>query len=77
VEFSWGSFGGRFFEVFLLDVMYEDIVPLCLVILLQQSLRNGFDLSPFAGLHGKEFLRVDFRFLLVEWVLGDRASNQR
>jgi hypothetical protein len=44
-------------------------VPLCLVILLQQSLRNGFDLGVFGGFHGKVFLRVDFQFLLVEWVL--------
>jgi hypothetical protein len=47
-----------------------DLVPLCLVILLQQSLRNGFDLGVFGGFHGKVFLRVDFRFLLIEWVLG-------
>jgi hypothetical protein len=45
-------------------------VPLCLVILFQQSLRNGFDLAVFGGSHGKVFLRVDFRFLLIEWVLG-------
>jgi hypothetical protein len=45
-------------------------VPLCLVILLQQSLRNGFDLGVFNGFHGKVCLRVDFRFLLIEWVLG-------
>jgi hypothetical protein len=38
-------------------------VPLCLVTLLQQTLRNGFD---FGGFHGKVFLRVDFRFLLIE-----------
>jgi hypothetical protein len=43
-------------------------VPLCLVILLQQSLRNGFDLGAFGGFHGKVFLRVDFLFLLIEWV---------
>jgi hypothetical protein len=41
-----------------------------LVILLQQSLRNGFDLGVFGGFHGKVLLRVDFRFLLIEWVLG-------
>jgi hypothetical protein len=29
------KFRGRFFEGFLLDVTYEDLVPLCLVILLQ------------------------------------------
>jgi hypothetical protein len=45
-------------------------VPLCLVILIQQTLRNGFDLNGFGGFHGKMFLRVDFRFLLIEWVLG-------
>jgi hypothetical protein len=65
-----GKFLGCFFEGFLLDVMYEDLVPLCLVILLQQSLRNGFDLGVFGGFHGKVFLRVDFRFLLIECVLG-------
>jgi hypothetical protein len=63
-----GKFWGRFFEGFLLDVTYEDLVPLCLVILLQQSLRNGFDLGAFGGFHGKVFLRVDFIFLLIEWV---------
>jgi hypothetical protein len=66
--FSW-NFRGRFFEGFLLDVSYEDLVPLCLVILIQQTLRNGFDLGAFGGFHGKGFLRVDFRFLLIEWVL--------
>jgi hypothetical protein len=54
----------------LLDVRYEDLVPFCLVILLQQTLRNGFDLDVLGGFHGKVFLRVDFRFLLIEWVLG-------
>jgi hypothetical protein len=44
-------------------------VPLFLVILLQQSLRNGFDLGVYGGFHGKVFLRVDFRFFLIEWVL--------
>jgi hypothetical protein len=50
--------------------MYEDLVPLCLVILIQQTLRNGFDLGVFDGFREKVFLRVDFRFLLIEWVLG-------
>jgi hypothetical protein len=50
--------------------MYEDLVPLCLVILIQQTLRNGFDLSVFGGFHGKMILRVDFRFLFIELVLG-------
>jgi hypothetical protein len=53
-------FRGRFFEGFLLDVTYEDLVPLCLLILIQQTLRNGFDLGVFGGFHGKVFLRVDF-----------------
>jgi hypothetical protein len=53
----------------LLDVTYEDLVPLCLVILLQQTLRNGFNLVVFGDVLGKVFLRVDFRFLLIEWVL--------
>jgi hypothetical protein len=35
-------------------------VPLVLVILLQISLRYGFDLSVFGGFHGKVVLRVDF-----------------
>jgi hypothetical protein len=35
-------------------------VPLCLVILLQECLRNGFNLGVFGGFHGKVFLRVDF-----------------
>jgi hypothetical protein len=41
-----------------------------LVTLIQQTLRNGFDLGDFGGFHGKVFLRVDFRFLLIKWVLG-------
>jgi hypothetical protein len=45
-------------------------VPLWLVILIQQTLQNGFDLGVFGGFHGKVFLRVDFRFLLIEWVMG-------
>jgi hypothetical protein len=45
-------------------------VPLCLVIFIQQTLRNGFDLGVFSGFHGKVFLRVNFQFLLIEWVLG-------
>jgi hypothetical protein len=45
-------------------------VPLFLAILIQQTLQNGFDLSDFDGFHGKVFLKVDFRFLLIEWVLG-------
>jgi hypothetical protein len=53
-----------------LDVTYEDLVPLCLVILIQQTLRNGFDLGDLGGFHGKVFLRVDFRILLFDWVLG-------
>jgi hypothetical protein len=71
--FSWdfrGKFWGPFFEGFLLDVTYEDLVPLCLVILIQQTLLNVFNLYVFGGLHGKVFLRVDFRFLLIEWSLG-------
>jgi hypothetical protein len=35
-------------------------VPLFLVILLQQSLPNGFDLGVFGGFHEKVFLIVDF-----------------
>jgi hypothetical protein len=65
-----GKFWGRFFEGFLLDVTYEDLVPLCLVTSTQQTLRNGFDLGAFGGFHAKVFLRVDFRFLLFEWILG-------
>jgi hypothetical protein len=45
---------------FLLDVTYEDLVPLFLVILIQQTLRNGFDLGVFGGFHGKVSLVVDF-----------------
>jgi hypothetical protein len=45
-------------------------VPLCLVILIEQTLRNGFDSGAFSGFHGKVLLRVDFQFLLIEWVLG-------
>jgi hypothetical protein len=52
------------------DVTYEDLVPLCLVILLQQTLRNGFDLVVFGRVHGKVFLRVNFQFILIGYVLG-------
>jgi hypothetical protein len=45
-------------------------VLLCLVTLIQQTLWNGFDLGVFGGFHGKVSLKVDFRFLLNEWVLG-------
>jgi hypothetical protein len=65
-----GKVLGRFFEGFLLDVTYEDLVPLFLVILIQQTLRNGFGLGVFGGFHGKVFLRVNFRFLLIGWVFG-------
>jgi hypothetical protein len=65
-----GRISGHFFKGFLLDVMYEDLVPLCLVTLIQQTLRNGFDLGVFSGFLGKVFLRVDFQFLWIEWVLG-------
>jgi hypothetical protein len=41
-------------------------VPLFLVTLIQQTFRNGFDLGDFGDFHGKVFLRVDFRFLLIE-----------
>jgi hypothetical protein len=37
--------------------------------LIQQTLWNGFDLGVFGGFLGKVFLRVDFQFLLIEWVL--------
>jgi hypothetical protein len=47
-------------------------VPLCLVILLQQTLRNDFNLGVFSAFHGKVFLRVDFRL-----GFGDRSSSQR
>jgi hypothetical protein len=30
---------------------------------------NDFDLVVFGGFHGKVFLRFDFQFLLIEWVL--------
>jgi hypothetical protein len=55
-----GKFWGRFFVGFLLDVTYEDLVPLYMVTLIQQTLRNGFDLCVFDGFHGKVILRVDF-----------------
>jgi hypothetical protein len=67
-----GKLWGRFFEGFLLDAMYEDLVPLCLVILIQQTLRNSFNLGVFGGFYGEVFLRVDFRFFLIEWVLGTK-----
>jgi hypothetical protein len=64
-----GKYWRSFFEGFLLGVRYEDLVPLCLVNMIQQTLRNGFDLGVFGGFNGKVFLRVDFRFILIEWVL--------
>jgi hypothetical protein len=60
----------HFFEGLFLDVTYEDLVPLCLVTLLQQTLRNGFDLMVVGGVRGKVFLRVNFRFLLIGWIWG-------
>jgi hypothetical protein len=36
--FPMGKFWERFFEGFLLDLTYEDLVPLCLVTLIQQTL---------------------------------------
>jgi hypothetical protein len=68
--FSLRKFWGRFFEGFLLDVTYEDLVPFCLVILIQQTLRSGFNMVVFGGVLGKVLFRVDFRFLLIKWVLG-------
>jgi hypothetical protein len=58
IAFSWNfreEVLGRFFKGFLLDLTYEDLVPLCLVILIQQSLRNGFNLGVFGGFHGNVF----------------------
>jgi hypothetical protein len=49
----------------LLDVTYEDLLPLCLVIFLQQTLQNNFNLVVFGRILGKVFLRVDFRLLLI------------
>jgi hypothetical protein len=49
----------------MLDVTYEDRVPLCLVISFQQTLQKSFNLVVFVGVHGKVFLRVDFLFLLI------------
>jgi hypothetical protein len=68
---SVGKFWGRFFEGFLLDVTYVDLVPLFLVILLEQTLWNGFNLGVFGVFLGKVFSRVDIQFLLIEWVLGN------
>jgi hypothetical protein len=51
-------------------------VPLCLVTLIHQILRNGVDLGVFSGFHGKVFLVVDFRFLLIEWVLGAKLPTK-
>jgi hypothetical protein len=51
--FSWNFRGevlGAFFEGFLLDVTYDNLVPLCLVIFFQQTLRNGFDFGGFCVL---------------------------
>jgi hypothetical protein len=51
-------------------------VPLFLVILIQQTLRNSFDLGVFSGFHGKAFLWVDFQFLLIEWILGTELLSE-
>jgi hypothetical protein len=53
------KFWGHFFGGFLLDVMYEDLLPLCLVIFLQQTLRNGFNFGGFCVLR---VLEVEARF---------------
>jgi hypothetical protein len=60
-----GKFRGCFLKGFLLDVTYEDLLPLCLVIFLQQTLQNNFNLVVFGRILGKVFLRVDFRLLLI------------
>jgi hypothetical protein len=51
-------------------------MPLCLVTLIQQTLRNAFDLGAFGGFHGKVFVIVDFRFLLIECVLGAKLLDK-
>jgi hypothetical protein len=48
-----------------LGVTYEDLVPISLVNLPQQSLRNGFNLVVFGEVLGEVVLEVDVRFLLI------------
>jgi hypothetical protein len=50
------KFWGRFFEGFLFDVTYEDLVPLFLVILLQQTLRKWLRFGGFWRNSGKGVL---------------------
>jgi hypothetical protein len=59
------EFWRRFFTGILLGVTYEDLVPISLVNLPQQSLRNGFNLVVFGEVLGEVVLEVDVRFLLI------------
>jgi hypothetical protein len=59
------EFWRRFFTGILLGVTYEGLVPISLVNLPQQSLRNGFNLVVFGEVLGEVVLEVDVRFLLI------------
>jgi hypothetical protein len=58
---SWGFDGGN---------LWEPFVVLWAVIPLPNPCVKGLDFSGFGVLGLDVFVRVDFRFLLIEWVLG-------
>jgi hypothetical protein len=58
---SWGFDGGNLCEPF---VVLLPLIPL------PNPRVKGLDFGVFEVLGFEVFLRVDFRFLLIEWVLG-------
>jgi hypothetical protein len=58
---SWGFDGGN---------LWEPFVVLWAVIPLPNPWVKGLDFGGFGVLGLEVLLRVDFRFLLIEWVLG-------
>jgi hypothetical protein len=58
---SWGFDGGN---------LWEPFVVLWAVIPLPNPCDKGLDFGGFGFLGLNVLLRVDFRFLLIEWVLG-------
>jgi hypothetical protein len=58
---SWGFDGGNSFEPF---VVLLPLIPL------PKPQVKGLDFGVFRVLGLEVFLRVDLRFLLIEWVLG-------
>jgi hypothetical protein len=69
MEFLWGSFGG----VYLRDSCRMSRMRTLCVFAWWSCSNNTSETASiwgvFGGFHVKVFLRVDFRFLLIEWVL--------